>query len=152
MTSLSDPGVRSSCAAVLPDALVPFVAHLLRHDDDGRVALELRDVCHADAEVARGGADDGVLAGLDFAGQFAFHQRGVGRTDLVAARREIPPDEDHDIGLDARQFLGKHDVADAVVGPAPRDVEQVGGVELMGVAASAAARTAGGSNSGCSIS
>src|ERR1039457_6942299 len=63
-------------------------------------------------------------------GQLAFHQRGLRRTSLVASGWKVTAHHHHDIGAHARQFLGQHHVAHLVIGAAPRDVEQVDGVEL----------------------
>src|ERR1035441_433096 len=49
----------------------------------------------------------------------------------MTARWEMTAHQHDDVGMDAGEFLGKHDVTDASVGAPPRNVEEVDGVQLV---------------------
>ena len=72
-----------------------------------------------------------VCSPLDLSRQFALHQRGVRRAHLVAARRKVPADHHHDVGVHAGQFLGKKYVADFVASVLPGNVIKVRLIEFV---------------------
>src|ERR1035438_1314304 len=50
----------------------------------------------------------------------------------MTARREMTAHQHDDVGLDAGELLGKHDMADLMIGATPRNIEEVDGVQLVG--------------------
>ena len=111
--------------AVLANAFVALLAHRVRHNDNGLIALQCADVGRPDAEIACAGPNDAAGARSQAVERLGFCQRCIGRPDLHRTAGESTPAENDDVGLNSGQLLRQYDVLYISARILPIDVEEV---------------------------